>query len=543
MFGRFLIKIAVLLVALPAFADWSPIQGIPEPSFGVNEVAPPVPDSWNSQVAGFYYVDPTHPNATDSNNSNGYPDRPRVRVPSSIPAGAVVEVHGTISRRVTVNSSGTADKPIFIRGESYEKRPTFQYYLYLEGSYIIVENIKTQPTSSQGNGSSGLKIKEGAHHIAVRDAEISGSGNNYKTGGIGIGSWGYSGSETVDNVLLNRLDIHDIGDMTVNFDQDGHGVTVSGNSQNIWIVNSSMQRFSGDGVQIEAQHKRGADSIHHVFIGNNTISNNKQTALWVKHARDVVFSSNHMYGMRRSDSSNGPCAGYQYSALNVWFIHNRVHDCEQGIVGVSGDSGEQGSVYHVNNTIYDIHSSMPNNPHQSGGIMLRMSNVDQYVIGNTIVGSDVAISAPIRSGNLKVIGNVLVDNGKEFGSDVYFERIVDNMVFDNNIVYRNPNIRLNWNGTIYNSLAALYNGKSQCGNCTEEAPTFVNPGAENFSLAAGSIAPDMNHPVIQEVYNRYYELYGVPLAGEGEVPAPMPAPATSSPPEAPSNISIQFLGN
>ncbi len=516
MFSRFLIKIAVLLVALPAFADWDSIQGIPEPSFGINEVAPSTPVNWNSPVEGFYYVDPTHPNATDSQNDNGYPGKPRERVPTSIPAGAVVEVHGAIPHRVTITSSGTAENPIFIRGESYEKRPTFLDYLYIRGSYIIIENIKTQPPSHYGNGSSGLKFKEGAHHVAVRDAEISGVDNYYKTGGIGIGSWGYSGSDVVDNVVLNRLDIHDIGDINADFDQDGHGVTVSGNSQNIWIINSSMTRVSGDGVQIEAQRNRGSDAIHHIYVGNNTISNNKQTGIWVKHARDVIVSSNHVFDMSPSDSSNGGCVGYQYVALNLWFIHNEIHDCHQGIAVGSGNPGEQGSVYYAHNTIYDIHSSSPKNPHLTGGIMMRMNHVNQYVIGNTIVDSDIAISAPLSSGVLKIIGNILVDSGEAFGHDVYLEGIVDNTVFDNNIISRSPNISINWNGSTYNSILSLYNDESQCGNCSEEEPKFVNRNKNNFQLAPGSIVHDLSHSVVQNVYKEYLDLYGVPLADDSE---------------------------
>src|SRR5471032_1854660 len=84
-----------------AQAQWTPPIGIPAPSFGVNDVAPASPSPWTTAVPGFYYVNATGTGATDSNNPYGTPAKPRVTIPTVLPAGAVVELHGTYDQDET----------------------------------------------------------------------------------------------------------------------------------------------------------------------------------------------------------------------------------------------------------------------------------------------------------------------------------------------------------------------------------------------------------------------------------------------------------
>src|SRR5262245_35155099 len=75
-----------------AAAPWVPPVGIPAPSFGITQTAPPAPSPWTGPVAGFYYIDASSPAATDSGNPNGWPGKPRETLPNPIPEGAVVEM-------------------------------------------------------------------------------------------------------------------------------------------------------------------------------------------------------------------------------------------------------------------------------------------------------------------------------------------------------------------------------------------------------------------------------------------------------------------
>src|SRR5690242_15808016 len=74
--------------------SWQPPIGIPRPSFGIVEEAPAAPSPWTAPAAGFYFVNAEDKKATDASNEFGTPARPRRTIPTSLPAGAVVELHG-----------------------------------------------------------------------------------------------------------------------------------------------------------------------------------------------------------------------------------------------------------------------------------------------------------------------------------------------------------------------------------------------------------------------------------------------------------------
>src|SRR5262245_5023514 len=86
-------------ISRQAHAAWQPPIGIPEPPFGINEVAPPRPNPWTTPVAGYYYVDESR--GDDKNNPYGTPRRPKKTIPDNLPAGSVVEVHGVYTQRQT----------------------------------------------------------------------------------------------------------------------------------------------------------------------------------------------------------------------------------------------------------------------------------------------------------------------------------------------------------------------------------------------------------------------------------------------------------
>src|SRR5512141_2903850 len=106
--------LAVSLFSYPAFAAWQPPVGIPAPSFGIDEQAPLAPSPWSTNTAAFYYIEQSNPSCSDT-NAYGYPASPRCTIPSSLPAGAVVELHGTYTvshRSPPLALSGTASKPV-----------------------------------------------------------------------------------------------------------------------------------------------------------------------------------------------------------------------------------------------------------------------------------------------------------------------------------------------------------------------------------------------------------------------------------------------
>src|SRR5215207_5004347 len=88
---RFALLLAVCAIAAPAAAQlpaptepWKAPLGIPVPAFGITQKA----------GAATHYVDNSSSAATDTSNPNGSPSKPRLTVPTLLPAGAIVEVRG-----------------------------------------------------------------------------------------------------------------------------------------------------------------------------------------------------------------------------------------------------------------------------------------------------------------------------------------------------------------------------------------------------------------------------------------------------------------
>jgi len=494
-----------------AYGVWQPIIGIPKPPFGIDEVAPTTPSPWNAGTSGFYYVEPSHVSATDIGNPYGYPSLPRVTIPNPIPAGTVVEVHGAFASNVTINAQGTSVSPVFVRGTSYANRAVFGLGVTLMGTYLIIENVKTEPNNgSVGTGASGFSISEGNSYITIRNAEISGLGNLNRTGSIGLGSWSYGGVDSVSYVVLDNLDIHDIGDVNAVIDQDGHGVALNGSVDHVWIVNSEMARCSGDGVQIEAQQSR-RDKIHHIYLGKNISHDNKQTGMWIKHATDIIFSENTIYGHRAGNSSFGQGTGFQYGPDYVWFLFNRVYDNAVGIAVASNDPpGDGTEAFFIGNIIYNIHSTDPGNQYNAGAMMVR-GGTNIYIINNVFHDSDAGINAVGDGRNLFVYNNIFSNRTESLEYDMYIPGSFSaTSMLRNNIFNSSSGFRVNWNGSTYTSLALFQAGTGEGQNSLVTDPLFFNAAAGNFYLNAGSPAIDAG--VEHAVYTTFLNRYGISIA-------------------------------
>lgn len=508
---KILLVISLSISSTATFAtDWQAITGVPEPTFGFKEVSPTLPSDWNTDKQGFYYIDRTNPLASDSNNY-GNLSKPRSSIPSSIPAGSVVIVNGSYAKLARVTSLGTADRPVFIKGISRDQTADFSAGIQISGSYLIIENFKTVllPPDYAGGG---ISIPEGTDHIVLRYGELDGTGNNNRTGGIEVGSWSYSGTEKADNIVLHNLSIHDLGDRYTTYDQDAHGIAIHGKSENIWIVHNTMTKLSGDGVQVEAQHTRSHENIQKVYLAKNTIFNNKQSGLWLKHAKKVVISSNTIYDMQASDSSSGQCTGYQYSSDDFWFIENELYNCGQGIMGASddGNGNEQGNVYYLRNLIYNIKSQNPTNPHQAGGITIRMPRSNHYVIGNTIDKADFGISSPTSNGQLFIYNNIFTNKNIADNADVYLESSASNSFIDNNIIYNPGEVKIAWNST-FNSVSQFQEITQQCKNCIQKDPSFKNQATADYTLTDNSIAINKGKNIDSIIFSSFETAFGFAL--------------------------------
>ncbi len=510
--------LAVVVIVSPAsaLAQWPSLIGIPNPSFGVSEIAPAPPDPWMSETPGFYYVEASHAAADDDGNIYGTPARPRSTIPSRLTAGSVVEVRGTYDHRhtspSTIVAAGTPSSPVFIRGASSGQRPRIQSGWEVNGSYLILENLTFAPGDS---GTGSLAMLSPSDHLAIRNSELTG---NKDGGGMGIESWDGS---TIEHIVVLNNKVHDNGDLYASYDQDVHGVHVGARASYVWIVGNELARNSGDGLQINSGGLSSQRSTHHIYVGGNVAYQNKQTGFWAKQATDVIFSQNECWGHRPGNSSFGPCMGYQYATQWVWFLFNRIHDSDYGIA-VSADSGlgEGTEAYFIGNVIYDIHASSGSDNSDSAwshaAIMLA-GGINRYVIGNTIYDVDGGINSPSPDGSLEIADNIIY--GVTRGSHIFVEHssLTSNTSAHHNLFNEGARIRTGY-GTVVATDEQLAAMLSLAGD-----PKFVNASSHDFRLQ--STSPAAGAGELNGAFITFADRYGASISRDA-AGRPRSGPAT-----------------
>jgi len=194
--------ILLILTTISHAAYLAPV-GIPAPSFCVDETSPVAPAGWPaSEVSGYYYIDNSDINATDSSNPYGYPDQPRVSIPTSLVAGEVVEIHGGpyTGSQLNITASGTSGSPIWFRGASATSKPTLRREIKLQGSYINLENLYFDTSRKT------IRVtytNTPTDHVCIRHNEFAGAGIADGNSAV-LSVSGDSGSRTSDVVIYNN---------------------------------------------------------------------------------------------------------------------------------------------------------------------------------------------------------------------------------------------------------------------------------------------------------------------------------------------------
>jgi hypothetical protein len=519
--GTGLLVVSLLMVGSSAHAAWTPPLGIPAPSFGITNVARAVPNPWTVATAGFYYVEATKAGATDTSNPYGTPAKPRLTIPTDLPAGSVVELHGTYDQAHNtpneIQGRGTSANPVFVRGVSATSRPLVRNTWQVSGTYMILENLEFGPLNTTQTGSIAVMGQEWdtapTHHLAIRHSEVHGNANG---GGVGIESW----FRESNNIVLYHNFIHDNGDVNATFDQDVHCIHVGDHVNNIWILENEMARCSGDGIQINASTDLDA-TTHHIYVGRNVSHHHKQSGFWAKQATDVVFSQNEAYGMRPSDSGMGQCFGNQYGTDYIWFIFNHAHDCEYGIGAMSDDGGLSHN-FIIGNVIHNIHrttsGSGPGDAWGPSAIMM-VGGLERHVINNTIYDVDSGVNSPAPNGSLEIAGNIIANVTQPAAGHVMlgFNSLASTAAVHHNVLFGDP--RMSWGSErLYLTAAQMTSMLSLSSD-----PRFVNAPAVDFHLQASSPAVGAAGAV-NSVYATFQQRYGLSIATDIEG---SPRPATA----------------
>ncbi len=476
---------------------WQAPIGIPEPSFGVRET---VANTYGSDSYFTHWVDRNHSSATDSNNPNGSPSKPRVTVPTNLPAGSVVELRGgpydySSGGDLQMSANGTAQQPVFVRGPRNGPRPRITRSVNFGGKYMIVENIEF-------DGANGMFTDGGDHHIAVRNSEFIGGGG----AGILIISWDGS---TMHDIVISNCVIHDWGDYQASFDQDFHGINVGHKVNNIWLLDNELYHNSGDGVQINGG-QGGWSSTHHIYLGRNEAWENKQTGFWAKQSSHVIMSENIAHGNRPSDSSlHAAGMGGQYDPNPIWFLYNEIYDCDTGFAQMSGDGGG-GNSYYIGNVIHDLYDS--NNDFNAGtawsnAAFTLIGTNNRYIINNTAYNVPAGINGPATYGSYVIANNIIANINEPGGRHVMLEYpgAVNNSSLTNCLFYQNGSaVDIQW--------ANSYPQATSFSGTFSANPMFVSPGADNYSLQSGSPAVGAGSSSAENsVYNTFESTYGISI--------------------------------
>lgn len=527
--------------------------GIPIPDWGsVNPIerqSPARPESWpNKEVDNYYYVDMSHSNATDSNNTFGYPARPRITIPEGdLQAGAYVEIHNgpyTGGGRVSINSLGTIIAPVWIKGNSVNKA-LIRGETIITGSHAYIENLFFDTSRK----TLSIRCLNGLcpHHMVVRNIEFSGPGiaDGY-TSVLSV-----SGDEVkgANNIILYNNHIHGFGDTAVDApENDYHGIHVGANANHTWVLNNHIHNNGGDSIQIgAAQYSNPLDPRRptHVYVGKNNFHNDGENAVDIKGADHIVVSGNTMHGYGQSSSSAGEAIIIHNDPTDVLLINNIIYSATFGVV-VTGADG----AWIIGNKIYNIHaldyaSWKPTSFYSSGTAIHFRSTKNSGAVNNTIYDFDNGIQLATGTG-YTVSNNILAYRFRSDGSDISADyKVLESSTLENNILYHPEEERIRRSGNQVVNIKEYQEYYDGCEQCSNGKPLFIDYQNLNFKLQNNSPAIDKG-TILQSVAN-ITELYKVDLSGEDRFQGEsidigafeFPSGKYPTTPLAPSNIKIQ----
>jgi hypothetical protein len=456
--ARFLIILLMFSLQSIYSQSYVPPIGIPAPEFGINET---VENVYGSEDYYTHYIDNSDTNATDTDNSNGSPEMPRLTIPTNVPAGSVVEIHGGPYNNLntTWSMNGTLEEPVFLRGVSDSLRPRIKKSeLWFNGQYFIVENLDFYDKSR-------IKFRTTAKYGTLRNSEV-----HNPIGQTGAGN--PTISLTGEHIVAYNNEVHDnIREENI----DCHGFQASNEGLKIWILENNIYNNGGDGIQACHACNPGP---RYLYIGGNDIHGDKENGIDLKYARDVIISQNKLHDYNHSAATGivSPIViGSDGAPTRVWVLFNEIYDAKRGI-----RIEEIENLWIIGNLIYDITET---------GIIPEKQGTETYVIHNTLFNMNRGISNPWRV---------------DFGFFIY------------NNIFSNINTRsINLGSAILEkseiNTNLFWNARSDGENQINQDPLFTD--AENFDFGLQESSPAIDAGmVVGGILHDYYRLYGVDIS-------------------------------
>jgi len=563
--GLAALSIAVLFGTGTLASAWTPPIGIPDPGFGITDVAP----------ASTHYVDNSRA-CNDANSGGlGSATAPRCTIPTTLAAGSVVEVHGgpyiyNTSGPHAFIASGTAGRMVFVRGiDDGAGAPWIQgpalattgisdRAFRTGGSYYVVEGFRF------GNGTTLLPLLGGDHGV-FRNNEIvnfQGPYIDYPTNTIqGTPTLGIDAYIVTHHIVIYNNHIHHNGNYLSLVDNKTHGIKISvadptnapdntGGSY-VWILNNEIDHNGGGALQFgDDGITNGAAWPHHIYVGFNRMHHDREGGGGAKVSRDVIFSQNDIgpylpipAGSINAATSTNLIVGKNGANRN-WAIFNTIHD---GIIGVRTNANipppphpPEGDIYIIGNLITGMHSTRydATDAHSEGAAVLGWETVNTYAVDNTIVNCDKGISF-ISSGYYEVTGNLVANTGNPMN---FVPISWGTNKFDYN--FYDSTARLAYGSTTPIMSLSQVQAYGQEMHSRQGSALLDT----NYKPTSGSPAVDVS--IRSSVYDTFFSLYGIGIAKDFQGVARPQGSAwdigayelggqAGSPPPAPTGLSVR----
>lgn len=497
-------------VELVGETAYDPPIGVPDPSvywetFGnIHQEAPGWPASWltatTTATPDHYFVDKTHPSATNSGNPYGHPQLPRTTFPEGlIAAGAYIYLHaGTYDNldsggdRFDMHGAGTAANPIWVVGNK-GVRPilTDRLHIGLGGavSYMIIDGLQLGDGSTGGGGIRVYPQNDGdtISRVMVRNCLFWGNGVLGAGGGLSFGI--SQNTNTIPTsvvqycVAYNNV-IHNIEDRTTS---DAAGFYCGYPVDHLWVLDSHIYDVASDSIAGSHYSDRGDKDSYRYFIGRNWCHDNGENGIDIKSINYGVISENIVTGPFTREQGwgiilhSGHSVPSAYPTENFWVVANHVYGVSGGIY-ISGTEGAD-SISIVGNLIEDIDADYAAASDSINGRAIQYRSEysgNAYIANNTIVGYDTGIFLDdFGSGQTATVyGNILRNRYVSGNYDVDWDAA------------DGGTISLDYNNISHPSYSVNLDGVTQGANGTTTDPLFVNEGGGDYRLGASSPAID-----------------------------------------------------